>query len=283
MSSAAAAGLASAFGDFGGMAGSDLQNLLGSMSEQQLQMFLGGLMPVNSPSSNRSASSSTSSSQASRAPSTLPGSRTDPVSTTTAAATAGSAASSSSTSTAKASSTSVAEATPIADKKEENGTLNGTTTNGSKGANGFSSNKIQLSDLQNILGNLKPGDFSERQEVDLADVITLDVMAPILANKSIQEKLTQYLPDSEILPKTEQELRTTLTTPQFKKAMSSFSSALQSGQLGPIMKQFDLPPEVSVAAAQGNLEAFAKAMEQYSQTKKDKKSKEEDGDNKMDC
>ena len=62
--SSAAAGLASAFGaDFGGLGGSDIQSLLGSMSEQQLQMFLGGLMPVNSPSSNRSGSSSISSSQ----------------------------------------------------------------------------------------------------------------------------------------------------------------------------------------------------------------------------
>jgi 26S proteasome regulatory subunit N13 len=75
------------------------------------------------------------------------------------------------------------------------------------------------------------------KEIDLSEIITLDVMAPILANKSVQEKLVQYLPDSEILPKNEQELRTTLTTPQFKKAMSSFGSALQSGQLGPLMKQ----------------------------------------------
>lgn len=64
VSSAAAAGLANALGaDFGGLGGSDLQSLLGSMSEQQLQMFLGGLMPVNSPSSNRSGSSSLSSNQ----------------------------------------------------------------------------------------------------------------------------------------------------------------------------------------------------------------------------
>ena len=81
-------------------------------------------------------------------------------------------------------------------------------------------------------------------------------MAPILANKSIQERLIQYLPESDILPKDEKELRTTLTTPQFKKAMSSFGSALQSGQLGPLMKQFDLPESVTLAAAQGNLEGI---------------------------
>ncbi len=55
------------------------------------------------------------------------------------------------------------------------------------------------------------------KDLDLADCVTLDVMAPILANKNIQEKLVQFLPDSEILPKSEHELRTTLSTPQFKK------------------------------------------------------------------
>ena len=34
-----------------------------------------------------------------------------------------------------------------------------------------------------------------------------------------RSELDQYLPDSDILPKNEQELRTTLTTPQFKKVV----------------------------------------------------------------
>ena len=54
-------------------------------------------------------------------------------------------------------------------------------------------------------------------ELDLSEILSLDVMAPILANKSIQEKLIKFLPDSEILPKNEAELRKHLTTPQFKK------------------------------------------------------------------
>ena len=42
-------------------------------------------------------------------------------------------------------------------------------------------------------------------------------MSPILANKSVQEKLIQYLPESEVLPKSEEELKTTMTAPQFKR------------------------------------------------------------------
>ena len=58
--------------------------------------------------------------------------------------------------------------------------------------------------------------------------------------------------------------------------MSSFGSALQSGQLGTLMQQFNLPEQVSLAAAQGNLEAFAKAMEVYAQEKKSKEKKNEE-------
>jgi hypothetical protein len=42
-------------------------------------------------------------------------------------------------------------------------------------------------------------------------------MAPILSNKQVQEKLMKYLPEGDALPKTEDELRNTFNTPQFKR------------------------------------------------------------------
>ena len=68
-------------------------------------------------------------------------------------------------------------------------------------------------------------------DLDLSEVVTLEVMAPILADKSIQEKLCQYLPDSDILPKNEQELRNTLTTPQFKKVCSFTTNKIHIYQI----------------------------------------------------
>jgi 26S proteasome regulatory subunit N13 len=132
---------------------------------------------------------------------------------------------------------------------------------------------MQFSEFQSILGNIAQ---SSRSNLDLSEVLTLDAMAPLLSNKEIQERLIPHLPDSEFLPKSEHELRTTLTTPQFKKAMSSFSAALQSGQLGPLLQQFNLPESVCTAAAQGNLEAFARAMEEHAQQQKNKKSNDDD-------
>lgn len=137
--------------------------------------------------------------------------------------------------------------------------------------------KMQFTDFQNILGNLAQSSLGGKSsDLDLSEVLTLDVMAPILSNKEIQARLIEHLPESDILPKNEHELRQTLTTPQFKKAMSSFCMALQSGQLGPLFKQFDLPDEVSNAAAQGNLEAFAKAMEAHAKQKKVQPKKTEE-------
>ncbi|KAK3088704.1 hypothetical protein FSP39_022579 [Pinctada imbricata] len=87
--------------------------------------------------------------------------------------------------------------------------------------------------------------------VDLVQALNPETMIPILANKDVQERLVKFLPEGESLPKTEGELRNTVQSPQFQQALSSFSAALQSGQLGPLMSQFGLGEDVANAAAQG--------------------------------
>ncbi|POI32974.1 hypothetical protein CIB84_003274 [Bambusicola thoracicus] len=118
--------------------------------------------------------------------------------------------------------------------------------------------------------------------VDLATVLTPEIMAPILANAEVQERLMPYLPSGESLPQTAEEIQNTLTSPQFQQALSMFSAALASGQLGPLMSQFGLPAEAIDAANKGDVEAFAKAMQnsvksdQKEGDSKDKKDEEED-------
>lgn len=120
--------------------------------------------------------------------------------------------------------------------------------------------------------------------VDLAGVMTPENMAPILNSSSANSDLLPHLPQGEGLTQTQDELRQTLGSPQFQQAMGSFQAALQSGQLGPLMGQFGMPSEVSNAAAQGNVEAFATAMEQdqnkdeEDKDKKEKEKKEDDFD-----
>lgn len=45
------------------------------------------------------------------------------------------------------------------------------------------------------------------------------------------------------------------------QAVSMFSTALQSGQLGPVMSQFDVGPDAVSAANQGNMEEFVRALQ----------------------
>ncbi|KAM9445295.1 proteasomal ubiquitin receptor ADRM1 isoform 3-T3 [Clarias gariepinus] len=142
---------------------------------------------------------------------------------------------------------------------------------------------IQLSDLQSILATMNvPAMSAEGQGVDLASVLTPDIMAPILVNPDVQQRLLPYLPSGESLPQSAEEIQNTLTSPQFQQAMSMFSSALASGQLGPLMNQFGLPSEAVDAANKGDVEAFAKAMENSSgkmdesSDTKDKKDDDED-------
>ncbi|XP_038659449.1 proteasomal ubiquitin receptor ADRM1 isoform X2 [Scyliorhinus canicula] len=117
--------------------------------------------------------------------------------------------------------------------------------------------------------------------VDLSSVLTPEIMAPILANSEVQERLLPYLPTGESLPQPAEEIQNTLTSPQFQQAMSMFSAALASGQLGPLMSQFGLPAEAVEAAGKGDVEGFAKAMQHNSASSKTKlDDKEGDSESK---
>ncbi|KAG9333244.1 hypothetical protein JZ751_012964 [Albula glossodonta] len=255
----------SALGGEGG-----LQSLLGNMSHNQLMQLigpagLGGLgalagpglasllssgAPPTSSSSSSSRSQSTAVTPSSASSATRIGSGQTPTAVTPVTA-AGS-------SPAATPSTPAAPATP--------------------GASASPSQPIQLSDLQSILATMNAG----APGVDLASALTPEIMAPILANAEVQQRLLPYLPSGESLPQSAEEIQNTLTSPQFQQAMSMFSSALASGQLGPLMNQFGLPTEAVDAANKGDVEAFAKAMEGEGKTEdeeeesKEKKDDEED-------
>ncbi|KAE8292645.1 Proteasomal ubiquitin receptor ADRM1 [Larimichthys crocea] len=133
---------------------------------------------------------------------------------------------------------------------------------------------IQLSDLQSILATMNvPASAAQGSAVDLASVCTPEMMAPILTNAEVQQRLLPFLPSGESLPQSAEEIQNTLNSPQFQQAMSMFSSALASGQLGPLLSQFGLPAEAVDAANRGDVEAFARAMQG---SKGDKKEDDED-------
>uniref|UniRef100_H2ZD03 Uncharacterized protein n=1 Tax=Ciona savignyi TaxID=51511 RepID=H2ZD03_CIOSA len=67
----------------------------------------------------------------------------------------------------------------------------------------------------------------------------------------VQERLKPFLPEGQEFSSTEQELRDTVRSPQLRQAISSFGSALASGQLAPLLAQFGLPEAAQAAASKG--------------------------------
>ncbi|RVE71176.1 hypothetical protein OJAV_G00072190 [Oryzias javanicus] len=262
----------SALGGEGG-----LQNLLGNMSHNQLMQLIGptglgglglgalagpglaNLLGSGGPAS--SSSSSTARSQASAAaPSSGGASRLSSAQTpSTPAAPAASAPSPA----GAAPSTPASAQTPVT-----------SASAGSPSAH----QPIQLSDLQNILAtmNVPASAAAQGGAVDLASVCTPEMMAPILSNAAVQQRLLPFLPSGESLPQSAEEIQNTLTSPQFQQSMSMFSSALASGQLGPLMSQFGLPAEAVDAANRGDVEAFARAMQASKGESREKKEDDED-------
>lgn len=82
-----------------------------------------------------------------------------------------------------------------------------------------------------------------------------------MANPDNVETLIAHLPEVEGDEDKKQQLKDTLSSPQFQQALSTFSNALQSGQLGPVVSQFQLNSEAVAAAVSGDLEQFVKALE----------------------
>ncbi|AWP10018.1 ADRM1 [Scophthalmus maximus] len=265
----------SALGGEGG-----LQNLLGNMSHNQLMQLigptglggLGGLGALAGPGlanllgGGGPATSSSSSSSRSQSAAATPSSGAAPrLSTSQAPTTPVTPAA------AAASPTTVAPTTPAAAQTPLTPASVGSPT---------SHQPIQLSDLQSILATMNvpaaAAAAAQGPGVDLASVCTPEMMAPILTNAEVQQRLLPFLPSGESLLQSTEEIQNTLNSPQFQQSMSMFSSALASGQLGPLMNQFGLPAEAVDAANRGDVEAFARAMQGSKGDSKEKKEDDED-------
>ncbi|XP_968223.2 proteasomal ubiquitin receptor ADRM1 [Tribolium castaneum] len=140
--------------------------------------------------------------------------------------------------------------------------------------------KIQLSDLQNFLQGISPIQASSQQSVDLSTALTAEGLSGILNNPGAIQALQNHLPAVEGDP--QDALRATLNSPQFQQAVSQFSSALESGQLGPVVSQLAVNPEAVAAAAQGNMQDFMKALEKTEGNSSKEEDKEKKGEKKED-
>ncbi|XP_064080425.1 proteasomal ubiquitin receptor ADRM1-B-like isoform X1 [Macrobrachium nipponense] len=243
--------------DISNLRDSDIQNLFGNISQQQLMQILGSgmssLANLLGPGSGGSGggggghgSSGSNSTSATTTASTTPAATTTPT----------------------------PAPTPAQDSTRAGSGNESSSTTPAPG----SVHPIQLSDLQNILSGISvPPDASgsPRLPVDLSSAMTAEALQPILTNENFVNALKPYLPaTADELPPTEQ-LRGTVTSPQFQQAVSLFSSALQSGQLGPLINQFGLGEDAVLAASSCDMEAFIKALGKKKSSDEGSKKEEE--------
>ncbi|XP_067666053.1 proteasomal ubiquitin receptor ADRM1-B-like [Haliotis asinina] len=269
--------------ELSGLGEQDLQSILGGMSQQQLMQLLGGVgvggpggglpslmvRPGSAQSTVSEPPMRAQSSSGSRSTATADSVMSQPR-PLTAAALPSQPAGSTTTPT-----------TPASTGSGGGGGSSSSTTAAASTSGGAGRPQIQLSDLQNILSTMNVP-ASQKEGLDLAQALSPEAMIPLLANPDIQKKLMEFLPEGESLPKTEAELKNTIQSPQFSQALTSFSAALQSGQLGPLMTQFGLGEDVANAAAEGDLEAFVKAMQEGMKKKDKDDDKDKDkGEEKM--
>lgn len=288
------------------LGGDDIQNLLNNMSHSQLVQLLGtvesmgGMSNLNSllsgvrPSSVQSTATTTPFSRSSRASDSDRASATPtPVtaSATTTPSPAPAVASATPTPTV-VTNTATPTPVPIAVSTPASATPS-VAASGTGAAAAAPATNIQLSDLQTILSGLSVpadkdagGGASAGVGVDLSQAITAEALQPLLNNQALMDRVRSLLPNTGPLVEEEEELpspnvpnrlKSTLQSPQFQHALSVFSAALQSGQLGPLMQQFGMTQEVVDAANSGNMDAFIRALQssQAAATKEAGKKKDE--------
>lgn len=137
---------------------------------------------------------------------------------------------------------------------------------------GSSQPKVLLSELQNFLSGLQPADLAaggasggQNRGIDLSTAINAEAVDKI-SSPEHTDALVAHLPTIESSANAKQQLKDTIQSPQFQQALSMFSTALQSGQLGPVVSQFELNPEAVAAANTGDLEQFVRALEKHAES-----------------
>ncbi|KAL0116638.1 hypothetical protein PUN28_009938 [Cardiocondyla obscurior] len=215
----------------------DLQNLLNNMSQQQLIQLFGGVGQIGGLGSLLGTMNRPHGVQSTRASTTTSSTpATANITRPPHSLTPGPNADSKSSSNNKSSTRTTTPSTPA-------------TTAAAP------SNRIQLSDLQSFLSEIPtPPRTEPAVQRGVATELTNAIPAAISTTESLESAMNMHLPPGD-------NLSTTLSSPQFSQALSMFWSALQSGQAGPVIRQFGLGPDAVNAAATGNIEEFVSALE----------------------
>ncbi|KAH8405495.1 hypothetical protein KR215_001038 [Drosophila sulfurigaster] len=257
-----------------GSEGNDLQYMLNNMSQQQLMQLFGGVgqmgglssllgqMNSRTPPSRNAASSGGGTALQTPENVSLP----RPPSAPTKGSKSGSSRSSSnqqSDSTGGGSAAGQGGDVDASGKKSTTTTTSAATPTATATTTATTSGAY-ANPFQAYLSNLSPEHGAGRSlNIDLSTALSgADAINQLIADPERVKSLIVHLPDSEDGDEDrKQQIKDHISSPQFQQALAQFSNALQSAQLGPVVKQFELSPEAVAAAYSGNLEEFVRALE----------------------
>ncbi|CAO3594487.1 unnamed protein product [Absidia cylindrospora] len=130
-----------------------------------------------------------------------------------------------------------------------------------------SQGKTSLLLFENVRSHDNDGGFFFTYQIEqssstlqLGDVLTTQTLTALLSDPQVCDGLYSCLPDNT--EQTPTEVQQVAQSPQFQQALHSLSTALQSGQLGPLLTQLGLDP-----SAGNGVEAFLKAIEDQARRK----------------
>lgn len=126
---------------------------------------------------------------------------------------------------------------------------------------GQSTDPNGISELRSFLSAMEALDSAPSVSVDLSTAMTGDTVMQFLGDPDHTNALFSYLPPIDSGENSKVQLKNTILSSQFREALSLFTAAFQSGQLGPVLSHFDLSTEAYAAVNFGNFEAFVKALE----------------------
>ncbi|KAF9427294.1 hypothetical protein BGZ94_005177 [Podila epigama] len=122
----------------------------------------------------------------------------------------------------------------------------------------------QMDQLRHVLAGIQVPQAAPRSNLRLDHVLTPGSVTSLLNNPEICAALFPHLPESS--EQTPEEIQAIVRTPQFSQALVSLSTALESGQLGPLLRQFGLGPN-----AGDGVEGFLSAIEKQAKDEQAKK------------
>ncbi|KAI9205934.1 proteasome complex subunit Rpn13 ubiquitin receptor-domain-containing protein [Polychytrium aggregatum] len=113
---------------------------------------------------------------------------------------------------------------------------------------------LTLEQLRSILAGIPSGPGqAEIKDINLAAVLTADNVSPLLNDAAVCERLSKNLPASDA---SATGIRETLQSPQFRHSLRSLTKAIQSGQLGPMLREFGIDDSKPIFTVEALLKAF---------------------------